>query len=131
MKMASMKYAMVIAAMLIVSLPGIGSAAEPCATVSVAISPSVVERGDVINVAASLNNCSSTTQRLTIRYELRTPCTRPLVFSVRVKVPPGVHSASITLPVFFFACPGDYTVTVTVLSGATVLSSSSATVTVL
>jgi hypothetical protein len=84
-------------------------------------------RGDFINIAASISNCSSATQRYTIRYELDTPCS-DYAFSVPVKLRPGEYSVAFPFFVPRFACPGGYMITVKVFSGATLLASSSAMV---
>jgi hypothetical protein len=124
------RLAATVATLAILCLPMMVPAAEPCATVSFTFSSPVVERGDFIRINASIGNCSESVERLTIRYEIATPCTRTVAFSVKANVPPGEFSATFPFYVFRFACPGDYTVTVKVSSGTTLLASSTATVTV-
>jgi hypothetical protein len=106
---------------------------QPCANVSVSIAPAVVERGGTVMISASISNCSSKGQIYTIRYELTTPCTSAVMFSVPIILRGGqtLSVSNVPLTVPSFACPGNYTVTVKVFSRSTLLSSSSASLTVL
>lgn len=136
MSKISIKWAIFMAAVLTLALPTptltAPQSSAPCANVSVSLAPPVVARGGTVTAAASLENCSSVRQRYTIRYELTTPCTRAVLFSIPVRLDAGqTLSASYSFRIPRFTCPGDYVVTVRVLSGTTELSSSIAMLTVL
>jgi hypothetical protein len=135
MSKISIKWGIVIAALVTLALPSTAlpapQTAEPCANVSVSLSPPVVARGGTVTAAASIENCSTARQRYTIRYELTTPCTRSVLLSFPVTFEAGAaFSASYSFRVPSFACRGDYAVTVKVFSGTTLLSSSTAMITV-
>jgi hypothetical protein len=135
MSKISIKWAFVMAAVLTLALPSTSLRAQssaPCANVSVSLAPPVVARGGTVTAAASLENCSTARQRYTIRYELTTPCTQAVLFSIPIRLDAGqTLSASYSFRIPRFTCPGDYVVTVKVLSGTTELSSSVAMLTVL
>jgi hypothetical protein len=132
----SIRWSIVIAALAILALPGTAlpapQSSEPCANVSVSLAPPVVARGGTVTAAASIENCSTSRQRYTIRYELTTPCTSAVIFSFPVRFEAGASfSASYSFRIPRFTCPGDYAVTVKIFSGTTLLSSSTAMLTVL
>jgi hypothetical protein len=130
MKRVSRRLGIVLTALMILSVPTVVPAQDECQPdVEISLEPAVVERGSFINIAASLTNCSA--QRLTIRYEISTPCTRTISFSVRLRVPAGTFSVAFPFPVFRFACPGEYSITVTIFAGDTLLDSDTATATVI
>jgi len=136
MSKISIKWSIVIAALVTLALPAPAlpapQSSQPCANVSISLAPPVVARGGTVTAAASIENCSTARQRYTIRYELTTPCTRSVLFSIPVRFEAGASfSASYSFRIPSFACRGDYSVTVKIFSGTTLLSSSTAMLTVL
>jgi hypothetical protein len=82
-----------------------------------------------VTVFGSITNTSSKLEKVTINYDVVGPCNFTDAYSIKVNLRAGetrTSSTSYTLP----ACAGDYTVTATATSGATVLDVKSATVTV-
>jgi hypothetical protein len=135
MSKISIRWGIVIAALVTLALPATAlpapQSSEPCANVSISLSPAVVARGGTVTAAASIENCSTASQRYTIRYELTTPCTRAVLLSFPVTFEAGASfSASFSFRIPSFFCRGDYSITVKVFSGTTLLSSSTAMITV-
>ena len=135
MSKISIRWSIVIVALVTLVLPAPGlpapQSSEPCANVSISLAPPVVARGGTVTAAASIENCSTARQRYTISYELTTPCTQAVLFSIPVRFEAGASfSASYSFRIPRFTCPGNYVVTVKVLSGTTLLSSSTAMLTV-
>ncbi|HEX5735747.1 MAG TPA: hypothetical protein VF131_23165 [Blastocatellia bacterium] len=133
MSKISFRWIIVIAALVTLAMPAtaLPQTSEPCANVSISLSPPVVARGGTVNVDASIENCSTARQRYTIKYELTTPCTRAVLLSIPVRFDAGASfSASFSFRIPSFFCRGDYAITVKVFSGTTLLSSSTAMITV-
>jgi hypothetical protein len=80
-------------------------------------------------VTGSINNCSSANEKVKVKYEAMGPCGYADMGAYSLTLKPGetrTASLSYTVP----ACPGDYTLTATAMSGSTVLATSSTTLTV-
>jgi hypothetical protein len=130
----STRWAAAIAALVVLLMPATAMPAQspaPCANVSVSVDPTVANRGDTVTLAAAITNCSSVRQRYIIKYKLTTPCTDVILLPIILRFDPGqTRSANVSFKLPRFLCPGDYTLTVSVFSGTSLLASSSATLTV-
>lgn len=97
----------------------------PCAALSLAADPTTVAPGGTVTLSGSINNCSTATERVTVKYVITGPCNYSDTYSVTVTLQPGeTQSTSVSRVVP--ACAGNYTVTGDVYSGKTFLTSASA-----
>ena len=125
----SFKWLTAVAALSLVTVAAFAQTAGPAAQLSLGVTPTVVSGGGTVTVFGSITNTSSKSEKVTINYDVVGPCNYTDAYTVRVTLRPGEtrsSSNSQTVP----ACPGDYTITATAISGAVVLDTKSVTVTV-
>ena len=128
MERFSFKWLMALAALSVLSVAALAQTAAPAAQLSLGVTPTVVSAGSTVTVFGSITNTSSKSLKLTINYDVVGPCNYTDSYSVKVTLRPGetrTSSTSQTVP----ACAGDYVITATAVSGATVLDVKSVTVT--
>jgi len=129
MEKFSFKWLATLAVLSLLSFAALAQTAAPAAQISLGVTPTVVSGGSAVTVFGSITNTSSKLEKVTINYDVVGPCNFTDAYSIKVNLRAGetrTSSTSYTLP----ACAGDYTVTATATSGATVLDVKSATVTV-
>ena len=125
----SFKWLAVLAAFSLLSVAAFAQTAGPSVQTSLGVTPTTTTAGGTVTVFGSITNTSSKSEKVTINYDVVGPCNFTDAYSIKVNLRAGetrTSSTSYTLP----ACAGDYTVTATATSGATVLDVKSATVTV-
>ena len=129
MEKFSFKWLAALAVLSLLSFAALAQTAAPAAQISLGVTPTVVSGGSAVTVFGSITNTSSKLEKVTINYDVVGPCNFTDAYTIKVNLRAGetrTSSTSYTLP----ACAGDYTVTATATSGATVLDVKSATVTV-
>ena len=125
----SFKWLVALAALSLLSIAAFAQTAGPAATLSVGVTPTVVNAGGTVTVFGSITNTSSRSEKVTITYDVVGPCNYTDSYTVKVTLKPGetrTASNSQTAP----ACAGDYIITATATSGAAVLDIKTVTVTV-
>jgi uncharacterized membrane protein len=129
MSKLSIRWVVALAAAVVMSLATVNFAAAPCANLTVSANPTIVAQGGTVTVTGSINNCSRASEKVTVKYEASGPCGTVEMGSIKLNLSANetrTASVSYAAP----ACPGEYTLTATALSGSTVLTTSSITVTV-
>ena len=125
----SFKWLAALAALSILSVAALAQTSGPAAQLSLGVTPTIVTGGGTVTVFGSITNTSSKMEKVTINYDVVGPCNYTDNYVVKVTLKAGEtrsSSNSQTVP----ACAGDYTITATATSGATVLDVKSTTVTV-
>jgi hypothetical protein len=125
----SFKWLAALAALSLLSIAALAQTAGPTAQTSLGVTPTTLSGGGTVTVFGSITNTSSKSEKVTVNYDVVGPCNYTDTYTVKFTLRPGetrTSSNSYTVP----ACAGDYTVTATATSGATVLDIKSATVTV-
>ena len=129
MERFSFKWLMALAAFSLLSVVAFAQTPEqPAVQTSLGVTPTTVSAGSTVTVFGSITNTSSKLEKLTVNYDVVGPCNYTDTYSVKLTLKPGetrTSSNSYTVP----ACPGDYTVTATVISGSKVLDIKTVTVT--
>ena len=128
MQRFSFKWLAAVAVLGLLSFAAFAQTAGPAATLSVGVTPTVTTVGSTVTLSGSITNTSSKSEKVTINYDVVGPCNYTDSYSVKVTLRPGetrTSSTSQTVP----ACAGDYVITATAVSGATVLDVKSVTVT--
>jgi len=128
MQRFSFKWLAAVAVLGLLSFAAFAQTAGPAATLSVGVTPTVTTVGSTVTLFGSITNTSSKSEKVTINYDVVGPCNYTDSYSVKVTLRPGetrTSSTSQTVP----ACAGDYVITATAVSGATVLDVKSVTVT--
>ena len=125
----SFKWLAALAAFSLLSVAALAQTSGPAAQISLGVTPTVVSAGGTVTVFGSITNTSSKAEKVTINYDVVGPCNYTDAYTIKVSLRAGetrTLSTSETAP----ACPGDYTITATAISGTTVLDVKSVTVTV-
>jgi len=128
MQRFSFKWLAAVAVLGLLSFAAFAQTAGPAATLSVGVTPTVTTVGSTVTLFGSITNTSSKSEKVTINYDVVGPCNYTDSYSVKVTLRPGetrTSSTSQTVP----ACAGDYVITATAVSGATVLDVKTVTVT--
>jgi CARDB len=125
----SFKWFVAFVALSLLSVAAFAQTAGPSAQISLGVTPTVASAGSTVTVFGSITNTSSKSEKVTINYDVVGPCNYTETYTLKVTLKPGetrTLSTTETAP----ACPGDYTITATAISGGTVLDVKSTTVTV-
>lgn len=125
----SFNWLAVFATLALLSAGVLAQTSAPSAQTSLGVTPTVVSPGGTVTVFGSITNTSSKSEKVTINYDVVGPCNYTDAYTVKITLRPGetrTSSNSYTAP----ACPGDYLITASAISGGTVLDVKSVTVTV-
>jgi hypothetical protein len=102
-----------------------------CQYVSYQVQPTTVKLGGTVTVSGEIQSCSTVEQKLRLELTLTGPCSKSLVGSIPLIVPPGLNLPfSFPLPISPHGCTGSYTLSDTIMSGATLIEQNSAELTV-
>ncbi len=104
-------------------------AVAPCATLTLSASPSVVPVGGTAMVSASITNCSTVSEVVSLDASIGTGCTDGFFYSIPVALAAG-QTRAISAPFRAPNCPGAVTIQLTAHSGSTLLDSKSASFTI-
>lgn len=105
------------------------SSSSPSVSLTLSLNPTIVPPGGTVTATATVQNTSAAKEQVTIDYEISGPCGVASIGSVHLILRAGeTRSASVSYSAP--ACPGDYTITLTAVSGGAVLATTSATLTV-
>ena len=124
----SFKWFVAFVALSLLSAAAFAQTAGPSAQISLGVTPTVASAGSTVTVFGSITNTSSKSEKVTINYDVVGPCNYTDAYTLKVTLKPGetrTLSTTETAP----ACPGDYTITATAISGSTVLDVKTVTVT--